>query len=128
MLTLIRWVIVGLGLAAVAVTLLSLTRSSRWPLRIWDFPRVQIAIVAAASGLAYALLFYPYRAADYVFFGIVLLSVTRPLRELGDDFARVEQHDPDVVSPEFGPPYLAETAQRELRGRICRAARPAPQS
>jgi endonuclease/exonuclease/phosphatase (EEP) superfamily protein YafD len=41
----------------VAGTALSWLRSPHWFVRGWDFPRVQIALIAAASGTAYALLY-----------------------------------------------------------------------
>ncbi len=46
--TLVRWVVVGVGVLAIAVTALALIRSNAAWIRIWDFPRVQIAVVLAA--------------------------------------------------------------------------------
>lgn len=40
----------ALALVVVALTLLSLIRSARWWVRIWDYPRAQIALVAVACG------------------------------------------------------------------------------
>ncbi|HEX6099071.1 MAG TPA: endonuclease/exonuclease/phosphatase family protein [Thermoanaerobaculia bacterium] len=51
-------------LLPVAGTLLSLSRRSHWIFRIWDFPRVQIAVVAAASALAYRALAWRGRPSD----------------------------------------------------------------
>ena len=73
MLVVLQWVVVGLGLGAVAATLLSFSRSPHWFVRIWDFPRVQIAAVAIAAGLVYAWLFSRGRAADGPFLASLLL-------------------------------------------------------
>lgn len=70
MLTFIQYLIVLVGLAAAVVTLLSLTTSSRWPLRIWDFPRMQIAAVSAIAGVSYAIFFYPYTSFEWAFLAI----------------------------------------------------------
>lgn len=49
----LRAFLAGACLFPVAGTLLSLSRRSHWIFRVWDFPRVQIATIAAASALAY---------------------------------------------------------------------------
>lgn len=49
----LRAFLTGASLLPVAGTLLSLSRRSHWIFRIWDFPRVQIATIAAGSALAY---------------------------------------------------------------------------
>ena len=58
MLTALQWALVILGVLMVGGTLLSTSRSSHWGVRNWDFPRVQIALAAAASGVAYAAFFF----------------------------------------------------------------------
>lgn len=52
-----RWFVLAAGLFMVAGTALSWLRSPHWFVRGWDFPRVQIATIAAASAAAYALLY-----------------------------------------------------------------------
>jgi endonuclease/exonuclease/phosphatase (EEP) superfamily protein YafD len=42
------------GFAMVAATVLPLSRSEAWWVRVFDFPRVQISVVAAAAAVAYA--------------------------------------------------------------------------
>jgi endonuclease/exonuclease/phosphatase (EEP) superfamily protein YafD len=44
-----QWVAVGLGAVAVIATALSLARAKAWWIRIWDFPRVQLFVAAAAA-------------------------------------------------------------------------------
>ena len=43
-----------IGFAMVAATVLPLSRSEAWWVRVFDFPRVQISVVAAAAAVAYA--------------------------------------------------------------------------
>ncbi|HEX6105943.1 MAG TPA: endonuclease/exonuclease/phosphatase family protein [Gemmatimonadales bacterium] len=54
MLTVLRWTSLAVGLAMVAGTLLSLSRSPHWFVRGWDFPRAAIAILAGGAGAVYA--------------------------------------------------------------------------
>lgn len=49
----LRAFLTGACVLPVAGTLLSLSRRSHWIFRIWDFPRVQIATIAAGSAIAY---------------------------------------------------------------------------
>ncbi len=53
----LRWITVASGLFFVGGTLLSLSRHPHWFIRGWDFPRMQIAGLAALAGLVYALFF-----------------------------------------------------------------------
>jgi endonuclease/exonuclease/phosphatase (EEP) superfamily protein YafD len=46
-------------------TLLSFSRRPHWIFRMWDFPRVQLATLAAAGGTSYALRYFRGRPADY---------------------------------------------------------------
>lgn len=50
--SLLRKVLLGACALPIAGTLLSFSRGSHWIFRMWDFPRVQIATIAALSALA----------------------------------------------------------------------------
>ncbi|MDQ3555916.1 MAG: endonuclease/exonuclease/phosphatase family protein [Gemmatimonadota bacterium] len=78
----LEWVLIGLGIVSVAGTLLSTSRSPHWAVRAWDFPRVQIACVAAASGGLYALLFFQGSWRDGAFLAAVLLCVVWQVRRI----------------------------------------------
>ncbi|HET7230832.1 MAG TPA: endonuclease/exonuclease/phosphatase family protein [Longimicrobium sp.] len=58
MLTVLQWVTIAVCLFCIAGTLVSFSHSPRWWIRVWDFPRMQIAALAAAAGAAYALFFH----------------------------------------------------------------------
>ena len=45
----LRFSVLAAGAFVIAVTLLSLLRSTAWWIRIWDFPRLQLAVVGVAS-------------------------------------------------------------------------------
>ena len=67
MATVLRWMTLGVGLFMVGGTLLNVSRSPHWFVRGWDYPRVQIALLAAASGGAYALWFSRGTEMDWLF-------------------------------------------------------------
>lgn len=79
-LTVLQWVLVAIGLGAAGVTLLSLSRSPRWPVRVWDFPRMQIAAVAATAGIAYAACFSADRLAEWAFLAVMALATGWQIR------------------------------------------------
>ena len=58
----LRPLLIGLSSIPIVGTLLSLSRRSHWLFRLWDFPRVQIAVLAAVS--SGALLFVRRRRSD----------------------------------------------------------------
>jgi endonuclease/exonuclease/phosphatase (EEP) superfamily protein YafD len=66
-LSIAEWVTVGLGLLAAVVTLVSLSSSPHWSVRLWDFPRVQIGGLAALACIAHAALFSRWGALDLAF-------------------------------------------------------------
>lgn len=53
----LRPVLAGVGLIPIVGTVLSFSKRPHWLFRMWDFPRMQIAAVAAAGALAYAVFF-----------------------------------------------------------------------
>lgn len=67
LLTICGWVTVGLGVLAAGVTLVSLSSSPHWSVRLWDFPRLQIALLAAAAGIVHAAVFARGRPLDWAF-------------------------------------------------------------
>jgi endonuclease/exonuclease/phosphatase (EEP) superfamily protein YafD len=73
MLVALQWVAVGLGIITVTGTLLSLSRSAHWSVRMWDFPRLQIAVVAVVAGAVYTRLTFRGRAVDWLFLAALLL-------------------------------------------------------
>ncbi len=75
MLSVLQWVLIAAGVVATVTTLLSLSRNPHWFFRIWEFPRLQIAVLAAAAGVLYAALFFRGRPAEWVFLIAILLCV-----------------------------------------------------
>mgnify|MGYP006143574099 CR=1 FL=1 len=65
-----QWVAIALGVLAALLTALSLLPGSHWSLRLWDFPRLQLGVVAAAAGIAYAALFFGGGALEWVFLAV----------------------------------------------------------
>lgn len=64
--TMLNWLFWGVAIAALITTLLPLTNSVMWWVRMWDFPRVHIAGVALVTLLAtlpFALVLKPLLAA-----------------------------------------------------------------
>jgi len=76
MVTLLRALVVSLGLVALGGTLLSLSKGSHWLLRLWDFPRTQLAAAAAFSGAVFRAFFFRGRPADWLFVIANALCVT----------------------------------------------------
>ena len=67
MVTLLRWLLLGVGLVVVGGTLLSFSRHPHWFVRAWDFPRGHLAALAAVSGIAYAAFFCTWRWYEWLF-------------------------------------------------------------
>lgn len=59
-----RRVVAALCAVPVIATLLSLSRRNHWIFRMWDFPRVQIAALAAMAAAAYRAYFYRGRREE----------------------------------------------------------------
>ena len=72
---LLRWTSIVVGLSMLAGTLLSLSRSQHWFVRGWDFPRVQIAILASGAGAVYTWCCTDGTLQDRVFLGAILACV-----------------------------------------------------
>ncbi len=62
------------GSLAIAATLLSLLRAKAWWVRIWDFPRVQLAVLALLA-LAFWVFGAPWQAWPHLLFTVALLAV-----------------------------------------------------
>ncbi len=105
---LLRWTAVGLGSLTAGGTLLSFSRSPHWAVRMWDFPRVQIATIAALSGGTYAALYSKGRPADYAFLGAVSAAVAVQLREI---FPYTPLHRVQVEESMLGP-HAPDTKDR----------------
>ena len=63
----IRRVILTLGWLLVGGTLLSFLRTGSWIVRVWDFPRLQIASVGAGLAAIYGRFFFRGRQSDSMF-------------------------------------------------------------
>ena len=73
---------VALCLVCVAGTLLSFSKSPRWWVRAWDFPRPQLAIAGAAAAAVYAALFFEREAWEWALLGAVALCILWQLRKI----------------------------------------------
>ena len=67
MLRLLRWIVVTLGLVAAGGTALSFSRNQHWFVRLWDFPRVQLAVGGTVTGALFRRFFWRGRPADQAF-------------------------------------------------------------
>jgi endonuclease/exonuclease/phosphatase (EEP) superfamily protein YafD len=77
-----QWVTIGVGLLAAVVTGLSLVRGSHWIVRVWDFPRLQIAVVALAAAIVYAILFYDGGPLEIAFLAVTAATAAWQLRKV----------------------------------------------
>ncbi|CAA9358632.1 MAG: hypothetical protein AVDCRST_MAG68-4218 [uncultured Gemmatimonadetes bacterium] len=78
----LRWIPLGLGSLTAAGTLLSFSRSPHWAVRVWDFPRVQIATIAALSGGTYAAFYMEGKPAEWGFLSAMAATVLAQAREI----------------------------------------------
>ena len=97
--TTLQWVSATLGLLLVAGTVLSITPLSPWWARVWDFPRLQIAVAAPVLAGVYLLASAPggYAGWDWTLSAMLLASCVwqlyriRPYTPLGKE--QVERSD-----------------------------------
>jgi endonuclease/exonuclease/phosphatase (EEP) superfamily protein YafD len=64
------WIVgglVGLGALAIAATLIPIWKTTKWWVRVCDFPRFQIAMIALAVFIAFAVVRLPTHPADWLF-------------------------------------------------------------
>ncbi|HEU0300043.1 MAG TPA: endonuclease/exonuclease/phosphatase family protein [Longimicrobium sp.] len=77
-----QWVTVALGVLAVVLTGLSLVPGSHWAVRLWDFPRMQIAFAGALSAFAYGAVFFERGTAEWAFLAVVTLATLWQMRKV----------------------------------------------
>jgi endonuclease/exonuclease/phosphatase (EEP) superfamily protein YafD len=65
-----QWVTIGMGLLAAVLTGLSLIPGSHWIVRLWDFPRLQLAVVAGAAAIVYASLYLDGKPLEIAFLAV----------------------------------------------------------
>jgi hypothetical protein len=68
----IRAVLLGLGALTVAASVIPFWRTTRWWVRICDFPRFQIALLALMLLVVTPFLRPPAGALDWIFLGSLL--------------------------------------------------------
>ena len=59
--------LLALGLFLILATVLSIVRSERWWIRVFDFPRLQIAIMLGAVLILFCFFYRPYAVAESFF-------------------------------------------------------------
>lgn len=71
----LEWAAGAIGVVIVAGTLASMTRSAAWWVRVWDFPRVQMAVIAFVAAVVFAMAGgrSGYGPIEYIF-GVLLLA------------------------------------------------------
>src|SRR3712207_8225703 len=62
-----RWAVVALGLVASGGTALSFSRKQHWFVRLFDFPRVQLAITGTIAGALFRRFFWRGTPGDPAF-------------------------------------------------------------
>ena len=67
-------VLVGIGYVMIAATVIPLVRADAWWVRVFDFPRLQIAIVLVFVFAAYLLVREDPSAADHVFLALLTIA------------------------------------------------------
>jgi endonuclease/exonuclease/phosphatase (EEP) superfamily protein YafD len=67
MLRLLRWIVVALGVGTTAGTALSFSRNQHWFVRLWDFPRVQLAVTGTVASALFRRFLWRGRPADHAF-------------------------------------------------------------
>ena len=113
--TVLRWTALSVGLAMVAGTLLNLSRSPHWFVRGWDFPRVQIVMLAGAAGLVYAWCCNRGDPADLAFLAAVAATCAW-------QFYRIYPYTPLAprrVKPSRRPPADERRRLRLLISNVC---------
>jgi endonuclease/exonuclease/phosphatase (EEP) superfamily protein YafD len=78
MLTAVQIILAVTGLLLICGTLINFSKHPHWAVRLWDFPRVSTAIVAAAVGLTYGVLFHD-RWWDWLLLAGLAFVVARQL-------------------------------------------------
>ena len=78
----LQWFLFGAGLLMAGGTVASLTHSPHWAVRNWDFPRVQIAAVAALCGALYAALYFQGHGWEWAFLAAMAGTVLWQLRKI----------------------------------------------
>ncbi|MGZ8457708.1 MAG: hypothetical protein ACXWZ4_14000, partial [Gemmatirosa sp.] len=95
------WIALVLGAVAVVASALSLVRGRKWWIRIWDFPRVQLFVAAAASlalwSVGSGLTFVPDLALQGALGAVLLLqgaAIWRYTRLAPREVQRSERDEP----------------------------------
>lgn len=78
----LQWTLVTLGALMALGTFASLSRSPHWAVRSWDFPRLQIAVVAVVAGVGFGICFRDGRAWEWVWFAAVAAAVVWQLYKI----------------------------------------------
>jgi hypothetical protein len=82
MLRFLRWVVVTLGLVATGGTALSFSRNQHWFVRLWDFPRVQLALTGTLAGALFARFFARRKPADHALLATTAAAVAWQLYKI----------------------------------------------
>jgi endonuclease/exonuclease/phosphatase (EEP) superfamily protein YafD len=70
-----KFVAIAAALIPTVGTVLSLIRHPHWIFRLWDFPRVQVALVAVAGSVSYAVFYYDGRVWEIVMLATTAIAV-----------------------------------------------------
>lgn len=73
----------GLGALLIVATLLPVWKTTRWWVRVCDFPRLQIAIVSAGIVVMFATVRFPFNPVDWLFLGALVLVIVWQLTWVG---------------------------------------------
>ncbi|HYF40333.1 MAG TPA: endonuclease/exonuclease/phosphatase family protein [Gemmatimonadales bacterium] len=106
----LRWTSILVGLSMFAGTLLSLSRSPHWFVRGWDFPRLQIAVLASGAGALYSWCCSEGALHDKLFLGSVMACVIWQA-------ARIYPYTP--IAPVRVQRSRDQSDERRLRLLIC---------
>jgi endonuclease/exonuclease/phosphatase (EEP) superfamily protein YafD len=100
----VRYVLQGLGALFVLATILPFLKSEKWWIRIFDYPRAQIATAIAIVLGLYALAFGPAGAPDHVLIVALLIALGAQLVQIFPytPLARPQTQESGAILPERG--------------------------